>query len=88
MLTGSNSVTVTELDDSVDCQYLKMRTLGIVGASIRQKGCSDLDAKGVMRRETAPGTGIKGNTIPENAKSGLSDHAHRLFANPRRGTEV
>jgi hypothetical protein len=32
MLTGDNSVTVTELDDSVDCQYLKMRTLGIVEA--------------------------------------------------------
>jgi hypothetical protein len=41
--------SVTELDDSVDCQYLKMRTLGIAeaqeametGVFIRENGYAD-----------------------------------------------
>jgi hypothetical protein len=49
LLTGDNSVAVTELDDSADCQYLKKRTLGVVeaqeametGVSIRENGYPD-----------------------------------------------
>jgi hypothetical protein len=95
-IPGDNSVTVTKLDDGVDCQYLKMRTLGIVeaqeametGVSIRENGYQDSMTRSAKRRETGPGIRNKGNMNAENAMSGLSDHAHRLFTRPQRETEA
>jgi hypothetical protein len=49
MTTGSSHVTVQELDESFDCQYLKMRSLAIreaqeaieIGMSIGDNGPTD-----------------------------------------------
>jgi hypothetical protein len=49
MITGSSNVTVQELDESFDCQYLKMRSLAIgeaqkameIGESVRENGPAD-----------------------------------------------
>jgi hypothetical protein len=49
MVTSSSNVTVQELDERVDCQYLKMRSMAImeaqeameIGVSIRENGPTD-----------------------------------------------
>jgi hypothetical protein len=77
-------MTVQELDESFDCQYLKMRSLAIreaqkameIGVSVREMGPTDLLAQDGKRTETAAGARLKWEHDRRASEVQIGDFAH------------